>query len=241
MNQKKVFSILESLLFASPEPKPLSTFLKTFDGEFSEEEILLFLEEFKQSLTSEERGLVLEQVNQCYQLRTKPENKEYLVKYLKPKAFRLSGPSLETLSIIAYNQPCLKQDVDQIRGIESGHLIRKLMEKGLIIFDGKSNLPGKPSFYKTSEKFLEVFGFNSLKDLPSEEEIQDLLPEAHNSTEEKEKLHQVTDTLSESVSIPHHEYEKENEQIKETLKTIPTTVDALIEADEKPPEEEPSL
>ena len=81
----------------------------------------------------------------------------------KKRPFRLSGPSLEALSIIAYSQPCPKQEIDQVRGVDSGHLLRTLMEKELVVFAGKSDLPGKPSLYKTSQKFLEVFGFNKFK------------------------------------------------------------------------------
>ncbi len=238
ISKQKIFSIIESILFTSPDPIPLSTFLQAFDDEFSQEEINLFLEEFKESLNREERGLTLENINKAYQLRTKAENKTYLLKTLKKRPFRLSGPSLETLSIIAYKQPCPKQEIDQIRGVDSGHLLRTLMEKELIIFAGKSDLPGKPSLYKTSEKFLEIFGFKSLKDLPSEEEISELLPQLEENTEEKEELHQITSTLSkENLDIPYAKDEQENQKLKETLKSIPTTVDFLEEEKKKSKEE----
>ncbi len=239
-SKQKVFSVIESILFASPDPTPISTFLQVFEEEFSQQEMLRFLEEFKESLKQEERGLTLEKINKGYQLRTKTENKNYLLKMFKKRPFRLSGPSLEVLSIVAYKQPCPKQEIDQIRGVDSSHLLRTLMEKEVVVFAGKSDLPGKPSLYKTSERFLEVFGFNSLKDLPSEEEIAELLPQIEESVEEKEELHQITDTLSEeNLAIPYEQDEQENQKLKDTLKSIPTTVDFLKE-EKKNLKEEPS-
>lgn len=231
ISKEKACSIIESLLFSSPEPCPFSAFLNVFQEEnLTPKEITLLLEEYQKKLKQEDRGLVLEKINKGYQLRTKPENKDYLLKTKATRPFRLSGPSLEVLSIIAYKQPCIKQEIDQIRGVESGHLIRSLMEKELVTFAGKSDLPGKPSLYKTSQKFLEVFSLNSLKDLPSEEEISELLPQTNESQDEKEELHQITSSLTEdNLSIPYEKDEAENQKIKDTLKSIPTKVDFLEE------------
>jgi len=236
LSKQKIFSILESLLFISPDPTPLSQFVQAFEGEFSEQELSLLLKEFAQTLKKEERGLYLESINKGYQLRTKIENKSYLLKSIKKRVFRLSSPALEALSIIAYKQPCPKQEVDQIRGVSSDHLLRTLLEKELIVFAGKSDLPGKPSLYKTSAKFLEIFGFNSLKDLPSEEEINELLPEVNKPTTTKTELHHITDHLSENhLQIPYDQDEKENQKLKDSLKSIPTTVEFLVNKKEDLP------
>lgn len=228
INKEKFCSVVESLLFVHAEPLSLSQILSLFEEAISEEQALLFLEEWKASLENSDRGLSLEKVSKGYQLRTKAENKVYLAKIKTKKPFRLSGPALEVLSILAYKQPCPKQEIDQIRGVDSSHLIRTLMEKELIVFSGKSDLPGKPSLYKTSDKFLQVFNLNNLKDLPSEEEIAELLPKKETSKEDV--LSQVTDQMScETLDISHEEDELENKKLKENLKSISTTVEFLEE------------
>ena len=221
-------SIVESLLFANSEPISLSQILIVFDNKITEKQSLKFLEEWSKDLKQEDRGLELCKINKGYQLRTKAKNKDFLLKLKTQKPFRLSGPSLEVLSILAYKQPCAKQEIDQIRGVDSSHLIRTLMEKELIVFAGKSDLPGKPSLYKTSQKFLEVFNLNSLKDLPSEEEIAELLPE--HSAEEPETLSEVTDNMSvKDLEISYEEDEKENQRLKDNLQSINTSVEFLEE------------
>ena len=226
ISKDKAFSIMESLLFMSPEPRAFSDFENLFEGEISSQELKELLEEFKTSYNEKSRGLYLEKVSKGWQLRTKIENKDYLLR-VKPKSiFRLSRPSLEALSIIAFEQPCTKMEVDEIRGVESGHLLRTLIEKNLICLSGKSDLPGKPSLYKTSSKFLEIFGLESLKDLPSPEEIEELLT----SAKEKNKgdLQSVSEELTPTnIQIPHQKDEQENKKIKDSLKSLPSTVKFL--------------
>ena len=117
--------------------------------------------------------------------------------------------------------------VDEIRGVDSGRLLRNLIEKELICLSGKSDLPGKPSLYKTSQKFLQVFGLDSLRDLPSQEEIQELLTDIKS----EENLHSVSEKLasSEDNSTNYEEDEKENKRIKDVLKSLPLSVEFLEE------------
>src|SRR5204863_3661148 len=96
---------------------------------------------------------------------------------VKGRSFRLSGPALEVLSIVAYKQPVIKSEIDQIRGVESGHLVRALMEKNIVRFAGKSELPGKPMLYATTKEFLELFGLRNIRELPTLSEIDELIPE----------------------------------------------------------------
>ena len=175
LSKEKVFSIMESLLFMSPEPRPLSDFETLFKGLLSSKEIQQFLLDLQKSYEQENRGMILKKVYKGWQLRTKTENKEYLLKLKTPKLFRLSKPSLEVLAIIAFEQPCAKMQVDEIRGVDSGHLLRNLLDKELICMAGQSDLPGKPFLYKTSQKFLEIFGLKHLKDLPSITELEELV------------------------------------------------------------------
>ena len=235
ITKQKALSVMESALFASPEPMPVSAFQTLFEGELSLKEIKSLIEELRESYQSEERGIRLDPISKGWQLRSKPENREHLLRRKARRPFRLSGPALETLSIVAYKQPCSKHQIDEIRGVESGHLLRTLMEKGLISFAGKSALPGKPSLYKSSPKFLEVFGFNSLKDLPSEEEIAELLPSPE-TAEKKEGIRDASKDFPEGAEgIDSERDERENQRLKEKLKSIPAAISFLNE--EKNPEE----
>jgi len=224
ISKEKAFSVMESFLFMSPEPRSFSDFETLFEGEIPSQELKTLMDEFQDIYSKKDRGIHLEKVNKKWQLRTKMENKNYLLK-IKPKnIFRLSRPSLEALAIIAFEQPCTKMEIDEIRGKESGHLLRTLIEKGLICLSGKSDLPGKPSLYKTSNKFLETFGLNSLKDLPSQKEIEELLSDTKN----KNDLYSVSKEFSQTgVSIPYQQDEQENKKIKDNLKSFPTTVEFL--------------
>ena len=232
LSKERVFSIMESLLFMSPEPRSFSDFLAVFKNEFSVKEIEELLREFEGSYSSKtERGLVVEKVAKGWQMRTKRENKEHLLKIKPPSVFRLSRPSLEVLAIIAFEQPCAKMQVDEIRGVDSGHLLRSLIEKELIYLSGKSDLPGKPSLYKTSQKFLQVFGLNSLKDLPSQEEIKELLTDIKS----EENLQSVSKGLisNEDSSKDYRRDEKENKRIKDVIKSLPSSVQFLEEERQK--------
>ena len=182
MNQKEKLSvndlqsIIESALFALGRPLSTRDLLQLFHTEKVSlskiKEALSFLDEkYKESSC----GIELKEVGGAYQLRTKEENKDYIRRLIKGRLFQLSAPALEVLVIIAYRQPCKKATIDTIRGVESGHLLKTLMEKDLICFGPKSSEPGRYMTYRTSPRFLEVFGLKSLKELPSSNDIQDLL------------------------------------------------------------------
>ena len=230
ITKQKALSVMESALFASPEPLPLSAFKALFGEDLSLSEIKALLEDLRRICRSGERGVSLESVSHGWQLRTKPENKAWLLRGKARRPFRLSAPALETLAAVAYNQPCSRHQIDEIRGVESGHLLRTLIEKGLISFAGKSDLPGKPSLYKTSPGFLEVFGFNSLKDLPSEEEIAGLLPAPEPSGKPESLGEAAKDFLKSPPEIDSAQDERESERLKDRLKSIPSTVSFFKES-----------
>lgn len=187
----QVRSILESILLASDKPLGTSFFKEIFKGtNIKTPQIREALEALSLDYMGAERGLALVEVGGGYQLRTKPENSVFVRRMMKGRPFKLSGPALEVLAIIAYKQPIVKAEVDEIRGVESGHLMRALMDRGLIRFDGKSELPGKPMLYATTRKFLEIFGLKDLRELPSLNEIDQLIPEGigDDESEKEEKL-----------------------------------------------------
>ena len=120
MEKSRLFSILESVFFFSPQPVSLSQLESLFENKLKAGELKKILKEFQEDYKKSSRGVCLEIVGKAYQLRTKTENREHLLKMIKKRSFRLSQPALEVLTAIAYNQPCIKQQIDEIRGTDSG-------------------------------------------------------------------------------------------------------------------------
>lgn len=226
VEEERLESIVESVLFASDRPVSLASLKLLFKGtNIRGDKIRRALDQLAVEYAGGRRGVTLEEVPGGYQLRTKIDNMEFLKRTLKARQFKLSGPALEVLSIVAYKQPIVKSEVDEIRGVESGHLLRALMEKNLVCFEGKSELPGRPMQYGTTKKFLEIFGLRSLKELPTLSQIDELLPEGidEQQAEEKPTLAMITDSMSESFVGSYSQGEEELMKIQEQLEDIATT------------------
>ncbi len=236
VDEDRVISILEGLLFATDRPVTLATMKQAFKGTSVQlSDLRRALEILASDYAHPRRGFSLEEVAGGYQLRTKVDNVEFLRKSVKPRPFRLSGPALEVLSIVAYKQPIPKSEVDQIRGVESGHLLRALMEKHLVGFGGKSDLPGRPMYYETTRRFLEVFGLRNIKELPSLQEIDQLIPDGIGveDQEEAETLDSLTSQLSEEAPTTYSDSEDELLKITEKLSAISTTTEFFEEEKRK--------
>lgn len=232
--EKKILSILESLFFASEKVLSINSIKVVLEEEFSlsPSEIKKHLQILQKKYIDNDSGIELIEVNNAYQLRTKPENKEFVKALVKAKSFRLSAASLEVLSIIAYKQPCIKSSIDEVRGMDSGHLVRALMDKGLVKFSGKSELPGKPMLYSTTDKFLEVFGLNKIVDLPDLVEIEELLPEDALDIKKTDKLSIITDSLTEKKDCNDVQDQKELDKLSQRLSDIEVVPEALKEKKE---------
>lgn len=137
------------------------------DQEIASSDVRELLKEMQKDLENDDRGIELVFVAKGYQLRTKYEIAEALKDEKVQAPSRFSPSSLETLAIVAYQQPITKQKVDQIRGVDSGGVIKTLLDKNILKIVGRSEEPGKPLVYGTSKTFMEIFGLESLKDLPS--------------------------------------------------------------------------
>lgn len=227
VEDEQIESIVESILFASDRPVSMASIQMVFKGtNVKKEKLRRVLDALAVEYAGGRRGVVLEEVTGGYQIRTKVDNMNFLKRTVKTRAFKLSGPALETLAIVAYKQPVIKLELDQIRGVESGHLLRALMEKGLVSFEGKAeNLPGKPMQYGTTRRFLEIFGLRNLKELPTLSQIDELLPEGIGEEEEvKPTLAMVTDSMAEDVRInSYSQGEEELVQIEDQLTSISTS------------------
>jgi segregation and condensation protein B len=119
-------------------------------------------------------GFDLVEVAGGWQFRTRPAFHSYITRHIKTRAAKFSQSALETLAIVAYRQPITRSEVEHLRGVDCGGVLKTLLEKHLVRILGKKDIPGRPLIYGTSKEFLEVFGLKDLKSLPTLREIQAL-------------------------------------------------------------------
>lgn len=170
---ENIRNIIESLLFVADEPlsvAKLKTVLETADTK----EINTALHSLADKYEARGGGFGLSEVAGGWQLRTRPEYHEWIKRLLQPSPQRLSKAALETLAIVAYNQPIIRADVEHIRGVDCGGILRQLMERKLIRVLGRKEIPGRPLIYATTKLFLELFDLKDLKDLPTPKEIEQM-------------------------------------------------------------------
>jgi len=164
-------SIVEGLIFAGPEPLSAASIAGLVE-EVPEETVQTIIDELEQEYRKRSRGFALTRVAGGYQFRSMPDLAPWILAMKSMKPSRLSRAALETLSIIAYNQPITRTSIEQIRGVESAGTIRSLLERDLVTVVGRKDVPGRPLLYGTSRRFLEVFGLPDLASLPPLPEIE---------------------------------------------------------------------
>lgn len=164
-------AILEGLLFVvGDDGLTLSQVQNIL--EISNEEAKDLVMELRKNYESDNRGITINFLGDTLKLTTKKEHKDYYEKLLQnPETNILSQAALETLAIIAYNEPITRVEIDNLRGVSTSHIVRKLSAKGLIKEVGKSDLPGRPTLYKTTSDFLDYFGLSSKDELPKLDNI----------------------------------------------------------------------
>lgn len=161
----KLLGVLEGLLFVvGDEGVTLDEICSILN--VKEEEAKNLLTALKNEYESESRGMRISFLGNAFKLTTKKENKEYYQKLVTEKSNSLSQSQLEVLAIVAYNEPITRVEIDEIRGISSSYIVKKLLSKDLIKVCGKSDLPGKPNLYRTTREFLDFFGLSTINDLP---------------------------------------------------------------------------
>jgi segregation and condensation protein B len=166
-------TIIEALLFVSETPLTLAQLCQVLEDK-QRDAVKQALEDLVQYYAQAERAVEIAQVAGGWVLRTRKEMAFWLRKLKKQQVTRLSKAALETLSVVAYKQPVLKAEIERIRGVEVGGILRTLMEKNLVRVAGREDLPGKPLIYCTTRRFLEVFDLKDLNDLPTLEELEKL-------------------------------------------------------------------
>jgi len=166
-----VESVVEAVLFASDEPLTparLSEIVGT-----NVRQLRKHIDDLNEKYKANNNAFRIEQIAGGYQMLTLSEYNHWLKKLVRARDDgKLSQPALETLAIIAYKQPIIRADIEAIRGVAAGEMIRNLMYKGLVKITGRAEIVGRPMLYGTTKKFLEVFGLNTIKDLPKAEELK---------------------------------------------------------------------
>ncbi len=172
MERDELKSIVENVLLAADQPVHVDELEKIFLNTADKNVLQTILEELREEYQS--RNLQILEVADGYQLCTRHEFNDWIRKFLKlDRSSRLSQPSLDTLSIIAYKQPLTRQEVDDIRGVDSSGVIKTLLEKKVIGPAGRKKVAGRPIMYRTTQKFLEYFGLKDLSDLPTLEDLKE--------------------------------------------------------------------
>ena len=167
--------LVEALIFAADGPIKVERIAEALDLE--QVEICAAIEALEADYEEHPRGFFMQEVSGGYQLRTRPEYADYLRKLGQSRPFKFSRPALESLSIIAYRQPVTRSEVEYLRGVDSGSVVKTLLEKRLIRILGKKDVPGKPMIYGTTTEFLQLFGLSDLAALPTLHEFSELVPE----------------------------------------------------------------
>ena len=166
-----VESVVEAVLFASDES--LSETRLAGIVETSIKQVRQSIQNLNEKYQANKNAFRIEQIAGGYQMLTLSPYNHWLKKLLRVRSdSKLSPAALETLAIIAYKQPVIRADIEAIRGVTVGELVRSLMDKGLVKIVGRAEVLGRPTLYGTTKKFLAVFGLNSLKDLPKVEELK---------------------------------------------------------------------
>jgi segregation and condensation protein B len=176
MDKEILTQIIEAILFSSQyalTPKQIAKSL----GIKKTGEIREAIKELNIFYQTHNRSFFIQKVADGFQLRSDPKFKKWIKRGQIVKTIQLSPSVLETLSIVAYNQPVTRSEIEEIRTVDSTYSLRSLLDKSLIKIAGKKEIPGRPLLYKTTNYFLELFGFEALNDLPRPEDFDIMSPQ----------------------------------------------------------------
>lgn len=189
MNIKEMEAIVEAILFTMGESVEVGRIAKVIEQDV--ETTRKIIHNLKDKYESEDRGICIIELEDSFQMCTKKEMYEYLIRIAKqPKRYVLTDVVLETLSIIAYKQPITKLEIERIRGVKSDHAVNKLIEYNLVTEVGRLDSPGRPILFGTTEEFLRRFSIQSVEELPgvAPEKVEDFKAEAEEEIQLKLNL-----------------------------------------------------
>jgi segregation and condensation protein B len=200
---------IEALLFISNSPLSMDRIRSIFE-EATREQIDTQVQKLRQDYDDRNAGIMIVEVAGGFQFGTKPENAVWIRKFKSVKiSSKLSKPALETLAIVAYKQPITRTEVELIRGVNIGGIMRNLMERRLVKIVGKKDIPGKPMMYGTTVEFLQYFGLKDLSALPTLKEFQELdageeimesIPVAGEETSQPEETPSMESAVGEALT-----------------------------------------
>lgn len=188
MSIEKMYAVIEAVLFTMGESVETAKLAAAIEQDVST--TVKLIHNMMDRYEAEDRGIKIIELGDSFQLCTKPETYEYLIKVAaQPKKQVLTDVLLETLSIIAYKQPITKQEIEGIRGVSCDHAVNKLVEYGLVDEVGRLDAPGRPILFGTTESFLRSFGVRNVDELPviSPDKVEDFRKEAESETEGAQK------------------------------------------------------
>jgi segregation and condensation protein B len=206
MSEIEKRSIAEALILASPEPIPLARLAKLIPR-CTPAKARVLVDELNAEYVAQQRAFEICEVAGGYQMRTHSDFASYLQQLRNARPLRLSNAALETLAIVAYRQPLTRAEVENVRGVDAGPVMRNLFERKLLKLAGHREVPGRPMLYATTKRFLELFGLAELEDLPTLRELDELVLVASETgdafaTDENESLAAEIDAQPDSPSEP---------------------------------------
>jgi segregation and condensation protein B len=234
--------IIESLLFVADEPLPVDR-IKKILIQVETREIREVMAELTAEYEARGGGFYLDEVAGGYQIRTRPQYTDWIKKLIQPKPLRLSKPALETLVIIAYKQPIIRSDIEHLRGVDCGGVIRVLLERKLIRVLGRKEIAGRPLIYATTKRFLEIFDLKNLRDLPTPKEIEELAAATNEGdqaviVDSTQEFEDYPETSEDSESIGEDAQQIQEDPIQSSKAGIPkdTLRTVKVQPTEKLPE-----
>ena len=160
-------AIIEALLIAADQPVAAARLAKILGRGMDTRRVRKLIEAMRGEYDTQGRAFQIEEIAEGFQILTRPEYRDWVAELRKTRREdRLSPSAVETLAIVAFKQPALRADIDDIRGVHCGPILRGLIERGMVKVVGRRNVPGRPLLYGTTRRFLNVFGLKSLKTLP---------------------------------------------------------------------------
>lgn len=232
--------IVEAMIFVSQEPVTENNiFAALCDAGVEKDQVRECIASIESDWNENpERGVGLARVAGGYQFRTKEGSADWLRRLTIPKPMRLSAPALETLAIVAYRQPIMRSEVEKIRGVDSGGVLKTLLERRLLRIVGRSQEPGQPLLYGTTKEFLEIFNLDTLKELPTLKDIDELMRERRAEVRgerkaegEEEDVTEIMDEEEDEAEIirrrPMDEDEDEEKKDMDALSELETQLKGL--------------
>ncbi len=235
MEDREAKSVIESLLFISGEPMTIDSIRKI--TEIDKKKIDALVKELISDYSLRNSGLLIIEVAEGVQMVTNPASSPFIKKLISTAVpTKLSQPSIETLSIIAYKQPIIKAEIEAIRGVNSDGVVKTLLERRMIRIIGRKEVPGRPLMYGTTREFLQYFGLKDLTELPTLKELSDVeipdIPELLEGEEGETEARDSADT--EEMTDEAEDQAEEFSESEESQETVDDKSDQSLDKQNQP-------